>query len=104
MKYLLLNGSIVGKKTRALLDTFNVYLENQVLDNDLIELIDLHNQQINFSDGRHWQDNQGDTLEVLQKIMAADVIILGVPTYQASIPAPLKKDRKSTRLNSSHQK
>ncbi|MDN6621168.1 MAG: NAD(P)H-dependent oxidoreductase [Lactococcus sp.] len=90
MKYLLLNGSIVGKKTRTMLDTFNVYLENQVLDNDLIELIDLRNQQINFSDGRHWQDNQGDTLEVLQKIMAADVIILGVPTYQASIPAPLK--------------
>ena len=54
MKYLLLNGSIVGKKTRTMLDTFNVYLENQVLDNDRIELIDLRNQQINFSDGRNW--------------------------------------------------
>ena len=90
MKYLLLNGSIVGHKTRNVFDELNLQLQKQMSESDSIKLIDLKDKKIAFSDGRNWQDNSGDTLEVLADIMEAEVLVLGVPTYQASIPAPLK--------------
>lgn len=90
MKYLLLNGAIVGHKTRHLLDGFHEQLKSHLTEADSSQIIDLKDQDMVFSDGRHWADYSGDTLNVLQAIMAADVIILSTPTYQASLPAPLK--------------
>ncbi len=35
--------------------------------------------------------SEGDTKYVTETIMAADALIIGTPTFQASIPATLKK-------------
>jgi FMN reductase len=82
-------GSIVGSKTRTAV--------KQVLDSIkdknpeiAIELINLADYQIQFSDGRDFRDYQDDTRNVIEKIMSADAYIIGTPTFQASIPGTLK--------------
>jgi FMN reductase len=82
-------GSIVGTKTRTAV--------KQVLDNIkdknaaiAVELINLGDYQIQFSDGRDFRDYQDDTRNVIEKIMRADAYIIGTPTFQASIPGTLK--------------
>lgn len=89
MKILLLNGTIKGKKTRVLLDLMADMLAAKAPEAE-IELADLRDYVLQFSDGRNYQDYTGDTLTIAQKVMAADVLVLGSPIYQASIPAPLK--------------
>lgn len=59
-------------------------------EKDEVELIDLKDYQLVFSDGRHYLDYSGDTLEVTTKIMDADIILIGTPVFQASIPGTLK--------------
>src|SRR5699024_11694088 len=56
----------------------------------LITLLDLAEYQMVFSDGRNYFDYEGDTKYVTETIMAADAIMIGTPTFQASIPASLK--------------
>lgn len=90
MKTVLLNSSIVGTKTGILLDELLSVLKNEITEQDQVEKIELKDYQIQFSDGRHYLDYEGDTGKVIQSIMDADVLIFGVPTYQASIPATLK--------------
>lgn len=90
MKYLILNGTITGNKTRNLLDIYRTSLERTKSEDDSISFIDLKEKTIVFSDGRNWQDYSGETLEVLREVMGADVIVFGIPTFQASFPAPLK--------------
>lgn len=90
MRYVFLNGSIIGHKTENMLSELQNQLEKQISESDSIQLIDLKGKKIPFSDGRNWLDNTGDTLKILKEVMEADVLIFGVPTYQASIPAPLK--------------
>ena len=62
MNIVLLSGSSVGSKTRTSMN----YLQQQLtmLTDDNIELIDLRDKSIEFSDGRNYLDYHGDTLEV----------------------------------------
>jgi len=55
-----------------------------------VTLLDLAEYDVQFSDGRNYLEYEGDTKYVIQTIMEADVIVIGTPIFQASIPATLK--------------
>lgn len=60
--------------------------------NEPVTVVDLAQYEVQFSDGRNYWDYDytGDTRYVAKTVMAADALIIAAPTYQASIPAPLK--------------
>lgn len=79
-----------GSKTSRLTSSFASILEEEYGQDCEVQFIDLKGKDMVFSDGRHYLDYSGDTLEVLLAIMQSDVIVIGTPIYQASIPASLK--------------
>lgn len=89
MKIIGISGSIVGSKTRIavehVLDQINSKYE--AVD---VEIIDLKDYELVFSDGRSHDEYTGDTRVVLDKILHADGFLIGTPTFQASIPGTLK--------------
>lgn len=89
MKIIGISGSIVGSKTRIAVE--RVLNKIKEVHSDIeVELIDMKEYQLVFSDGRDYRDYTGDTKNILEKIMAADGFIIGTPTFQASIPGTLK--------------
>jgi FMN reductase len=82
-------GSIVGSKTRTAVKKVLDSIKETNAEID-VELIDLADYQIQFSDGRDYRDYRDDTRNVVEKIMSADAYIIGTPTFQASIPGTLK--------------
>ncbi|WP_035051144.1 NADPH-dependent FMN reductase [Carnobacterium pleistocenium] len=89
MKVVLLSGSNIGTKTRITMDAAKHIIEENYPGND-VTLIDLKDYEVIFSDGRNFLDYTGDTNYVIQQLMDADVIFMGSPIFQASIPASLK--------------
>lgn len=89
MKVVGLSGSKVGSKTRTAID-YTIRKLKETYPGTEVTLIDLAEYEIQFSDGRNYLDYQGDTAYVARTIMEADAIIIGTPTFQASIPATLK--------------
>jgi len=89
MKIALLSGSKVGSKTRTAMD-YTVKIAHEKYPDAEITLLDLAEFELVFSDGRNYWDYEGDTKYVTETLMAADAIIIGTPTFQASIPATLK--------------
>lgn len=89
LKIVGLSGSITGSKTRTAMDcTIKRMIDNN--PNAEVTLLDLKDYDIQFSDGRNYLEYDGDTGYVVETIMAADIVIIGTPIFQASIPAPLK--------------
>ncbi len=89
MKIVALAGSIVGSKTKtAMLKTVEM-LKQKYPEHEVI-LLDLAEYTVEFSDGRNYFEYEGDTKYITETIMTADAIIIGTPTFQASIPATLK--------------
>jgi len=89
MKIVALAGSIVGSKTKtAMLKTVEMF--KKMYPEHEITLLDLAEYTLEFSNGRSYFEYEGDTKYVTETIMAADAIIIGTPTFQASIPATLK--------------
>ena len=89
MKVIALSGSNVGTKTRTVME----YVTQSVMKQEPeveIELIDLAEVDMVFSDGRNFTEYTGDTGRVANELMDADAIIIGTPIFQASIPASLK--------------
>lgn len=89
MKIIALSGSIVGSKTRTAMN-YTIESIKQNYPEVEVNLIDLAEQDIQFSDGRNFLEYMGDTGFVTKSIMDADTIIIGTPIFQASIPATLK--------------
>lgn len=89
MKIVGISGSTVGSKTRVAVDHVLKYMEKEHTGVD-IELLDLKDYNVVFSDGRPYKDYTGDTKVLLEKIMQADGILIGMPVFQASIPGTLK--------------
>ena len=89
MKMVLIAGSIVGSKTRTAMDYSLRGVQGKYPDAE-VTLLDLAEFEMVFSDGRNYREYEGDTKYVTETIMAADAIIIGTPTFQASIPATLK--------------
>lgn len=89
MKIALLSGSIVGSKTRTAME-YTLKITHEKYPEAEITLLDLAEFEMVFSDGRNYWEYEGDTKSVTEIIMAADAIVIGTPTFQASIPATLK--------------
>lgn len=89
MKIVLLSGSTVGTKTQTAMTYLYNHLKLTASEHDLT-LLDLKDYELPFSDGRNYLDYQGDAGLVTGELMSADVILIGSPTFQASIPATLK--------------
>lgn len=89
MKVAAIAGSIVGSKTKTAIQHATNILSEKYPDAE-IHLLDLADYDIQFSDGRNYLDYKGDTKTVTTTIMDADVLLIGTPVFQASIPATLK--------------
>lgn len=89
VKIIGISGSIVGTKTRIAVEAVLDKLKAQHTNIE-VELINLGDYQLVFSDGRDYRDYTGDTKTVIDKIMSADAYIIGTPIFQASIPGTLK--------------
>lgn len=91
MKITLLVGTVVGSKTNTALQIMKQYIEKQFSDeNSEVQVINLADYELQFSDGRNYLEYEGDTGYVTQQLMDSDVIIFGTPVFQASLPATLK--------------
>ncbi|MFC4404963.1 NADPH-dependent FMN reductase [Gracilibacillus xinjiangensis] len=89
MKVVFLSGSIVGSKTKTAIN----YAKTKLMDaypEAEAELLDLAEYDVQFSDGRHYLDYNGDTKYVTETLMGADVLVIGTPIFQASLPGTLK--------------
>lgn len=89
MKIVALAGSIVGSKTKTAISKVVEIIQNKYPEHEVV-LLDLAEYKMEFSDGRNYFEYDGDTKYVAETIMAADAIVIGTPTFQASIPATLK--------------
>lgn len=89
MKIVGLSGSNLGSKTWTAMDYTIAKMKEQYPYHE-VTLIDLADYPLVFSDGRNYFEYEGPTKEVLELIMAADALVIGTPTFQASIPATLK--------------
>ncbi|WP_339228053.1 NADPH-dependent FMN reductase [Oceanobacillus sp. FSL K6-2867] len=89
MKIVVLSGSKVGSKTKTAMN-YTVKSLNETHPEADVTLIDLADYDMQFSDGRNFLEYEGDTKFVAQTIMEADIIMIGTPIFQASIPGPLK--------------
>lgn len=89
MKTVFLSGSRVGTKTLISMNTLKNKYQEKHPDHE-VTFLDLKELDISFSDGRNYLDYDGDTGLVTKEIMAADILFIGSPTFQASIPATLK--------------
>lgn len=89
MKLIGLLGCLTGSKTKTAL---NFVLDNIKKNNPGIEVefIDLKDYDIEFCDGRSNELYNDDTKDIVNKIMAADRILIGTPIYQGGIPGVLK--------------
>lgn len=89
MKLVGVSGSLVGSKTAK---AVNEMLAVAKLADATIEteLIDLKEYDVEFVKGTALSDYNEDTITVVKKILAADLLIIGSPVYQASIPGALK--------------
>jgi len=89
MKIVALAGSIVGSKIKTAISKVVEIIQNKYPEHEVV-LLDLAEYKMEYSDGRNYFEYDGDTKYVTETIMAADAIIIGTPTFQASIPATLK--------------
>lgn len=89
MNIVALSGSIVGSKTKTAM-VKAVELFKQKYPEHEVQLLDLADYNMQFSDGRNYFEYDGDTKYVAETIMEADALVIGTPVFQASIPATLK--------------
>ena len=89
MKVLAISSSIVGSKTRTAMNVVFEEFKKSYATVE-VELIDLAEMDIRFSDGRNYLEYEGDTGRITKAMMEADAIVIGTPIFQASIPATLK--------------
>lgn len=89
MKIVGIAGSNVGTKTKTAMD-YTLNAARAQYPNAEVTLLDLAEYNMVFGDGRDYREYEGDTKYVAETIMEADALIIGTPTFQASIPATLK--------------
>ncbi|QHT45348.1 NAD(P)H-dependent oxidoreductase [Halobacillus sp. ACCC02827] len=89
MRILLLNGTIVGKKTRTLLNEIEGYIQN-LPDTHDTQIVDLENYDLQFVDGRPADEYNEDMQALIQAVESADAYVIATPIFQGSIPGTLK--------------
>jgi FMN reductase len=89
MRILVIAGSVAGNKTRLVTEYASQKLTDQYPDHQ-VTFINLADYNLAMSDGRNYLDYSGDAGKVTKEIMESNVIVLGSPIFQASIPGALK--------------
>jgi FMN reductase len=89
LKFVGISGSIVGSKTKIAVEYSLNLIQKRYSE---VETVHLHLGDLNieFCDGRDYRDYVGDTKYLIHQMMSADALIIGTPTFQASIPGTLK--------------
>ncbi|MET3683915.1 FMN reductase [Alkalibacillus flavidus] len=89
MKVALLNGTMVGSKTKVLLEEAEHHLKN--ISHEIeVEHIHLDQYQIEFADGRAVEEYGEETQTLIHQLEKADGFIIATPIFQGSIPGALK--------------
>lgn len=89
MKAVGLSGAIIGAKTAKSVEEVLTAI-NEYDKSVETELIDLRDYEVEFVRGIPLVDYNQDTQDVVHKINEADIMVIGTPIYQASIPGVLK--------------
>lgn len=89
MKILLIDGTILGSKTGAILEQVKVYIE-ELNSNLNLEIIKLSEYKHQFVDGRPLGEYNEDMQKFVHEMEDADGYILATPIFQGSIPGVLK--------------
>lgn len=89
MKIVGLIGTRVGRSVPTAMSKIKTLLEKKY-SGEQLEVIDLADYELQFSDGRSFLDYPGDTGKLIRQLMEADVVIIATPIFQASIPGVLK--------------
>lgn len=89
MKVLLVDGTIVGSKTGAILEQVKTYIEefNPEMELKILRLTDYDHQ---FVDGRPLGEYNESMQEIARRFENADGYIIATPIFQGSIPGVLK--------------
>ncbi|WP_102693189.1 NADPH-dependent FMN reductase [Rummeliibacillus pycnus] len=89
MKILLVDGTIIGRKTGAILEQVEQYIKefDGKLEVTQLHLADFEHQ---FVDGRPFDQYNDDMKKLVKTIEEADGYILATPIFQGSIPGVLK--------------
>ncbi|MDQ0232061.1 NADPH-dependent FMN reductase [Metabacillus malikii] len=89
MKLVGISGSLVGTKTSKAVHDVLTAARKYSADIQ-VELIDLKEYDVEFVRGTPLTYYNHDTVNVVNKIAAADILLFGTPIYQASITGALK--------------
>ncbi|UOR10371.1 NADPH-dependent FMN reductase [Halobacillus amylolyticus] len=89
MKVLLLNGTIVGTKTKTLLEEIQLYI-SQLANKYETTIINLENYEMQFVDGRPFDQYNEDMQKLISEMENADAYVIATPIFQGSIPGTLK--------------
>lgn len=89
MKVLFVDGTIIGSKTGAVLDTVEEYVR-EVSGEFQIERMNMADYEHQFVDGRPSEQYNEDMQEMIRKFEDADAYIISTPIFQGSIPGVLK--------------
>lgn len=89
MKILLVDGTIIGSKTGAILEQVQTYIQdfNPEMELKMLRLADFEHQ---FVDGRPIAEYNDDMREIVRRFEDADGYIIASPIFQGSIPGVLK--------------
>lgn len=86
---LFVSGSLQGMRTRSSLLLLKEAVEQQAPDWQT-ELLDLSALQVEFFDGRPFEEYNDDTRRAVDALIACRVLVIASPVYQGSIPGSLK--------------
>lgn len=89
MKILLIDGTVIGKKTGVILEEIKTYIE-QYDSNLEIEVVTFANYEHQIVDGRPLTEYNEGMQELVAKVEEADGYIFASPIFQGSIPGVLK--------------
>ncbi|WP_019241915.1 MULTISPECIES: NADPH-dependent FMN reductase [Bacillus] len=89
MKIVGLSGSVIGAKTALAVNEVLLAAQKQHPEIE-IELVDLRDYNVELVVGKPFLNYNGDTQTVVNKIINADILVIGTPIYQASITGVLK--------------
>jgi len=89
MKILLVDGTIIGRKTGAILEQVQTYIKDFNPDMELV-MLNLADYEHQFVDGRPLGEYNKDMQEIVHRFETADGYIIATPIFQGSIPGVLK--------------
>ncbi|WP_170006387.1 NADPH-dependent FMN reductase [Bacillus fonticola] len=89
MKLVGISGALIGSKTSKAVH--EVLVAARALDANIqTELVDLQDYEVEFVRGTPLSYYNDDTWTVVNKVLSADLLVVGTPIYQASISGVLK--------------